>query len=244
MGKQRVLHSFFPRKTQLLLPLLSIRMSWEREFVTESFSSTCQNYFCLSLPAPPHNYDKNGCWILFAWEKNRKPQQLLSAVERWRRTDKKWFLESRTLAKKKCNSVSPDIVLEQYFLLVTGKMENGNNVTSLSGKGKCVYRISQKKMPCIFAKQKLLHNQTTLSRVWSISFRKHPSLLPPYSSRQAEWECHVRKGEEGKESAIKCFFAIIVVGEMAVCERENSTIWPKRKANATEKERIFFLRRT
>ncbi len=45
--------------------------------------------------------------------------------------------------------------------------------------------------------------------------------------------------EKGKESAIKCFFVIIVVGEMAVCvkERESSRIWPKKKGKFDHKQK-------
>ncbi len=94
-----------------------------------------------------------------------------------------------------------EIVTKISFLsvLVTGKREK--KLTQLSGKRKCVYRISQKKMQkisCIFAKQKLLHIQKYLlnfSRVWSIPFRKHPSLLPPLliSSGGMRMSCQKRE---------------------------------------------------
>ena len=56
------------------------------------------------------------------------------------------------VGQKKCNSVSPECV--STISVWASHSKNGKNVTSLSGKRKCVYRISQKKMqkkPAYFA---------------------------------------------------------------------------------------------
>ncbi len=98
--------------------------------------------FVFFSPPPPAAAQLRQKWldiIRMRGEQKTTAVLVLRWVERWRRTDKKWVLESRTLAKKNVIVFFTEIVLVTTIFYICAPYRNNEKMwLHMFGKRKCI----------------------------------------------------------------------------------------------------------
>ena len=136
---------------------------------------------------------------------------------------------------KKCNSVSPECV--STISVWASHSKNGKNFTVWQRKV-CLPYFAEKMQKYLAYLQN--RNSCIIRQLFPV-FGQYLSGNTPLSFPPTHLvrENENVMSEKGKESAIKCFFVIIVVGEMAVCEREKTQESGLKTVQIRQKNEFF-----